>query len=118
MNYIKRKAKIYERRLKIYATSVAGSTEKEGAEASTTGALEEGAEGPVAVVEEVAGGRIRDTNLGAYSFAFLKNSVISTKGTTYEAPTFSQSTSSPCDWARAIAPSTPHFTDMRFTAQT
>jgi hypothetical protein len=62
---------------------------EEGAEASTTGVLEEGAEDPGAVVEEAAEGRIRDTSLGAYSFAFLKNSIISTKGIAYEAPTFS-----------------------------
>jgi hypothetical protein len=89
MNYIKRIAKIYGSRLKIYATSVAGSAAEEGIEASTAGALEEGVEDPVAVVEEAVRDRIRDTNLGAYSFAFLKNSVISTKGTAYEAPTFS-----------------------------
>jgi hypothetical protein len=80
INYIKRKAKIYGSRLKIYATSVAGSTTGEGADASAAGALEEGAEEPVAIVKEAAGGRIRDTSLGAYSLAFLKNSVISTKG--------------------------------------
>jgi hypothetical protein len=79
VNYIKRKAKIYGRRLKIYATSVAGSAAGEGAEASAAGAPEEGAKDPVAVVEEAAGGRIRDIKLGAYPFAFLKNSIISTK---------------------------------------
>jgi hypothetical protein len=97
LNYIKRKAKIYGSRLKIYATSVAGSAAEEGTTVTIAGALEEGAKEPVAVVEEATGGRIRDTNLGAYSFAFLKNSVISTKGRAYEAPTLSQSTSSPCD---------------------
>jgi hypothetical protein len=90
---------------------------EECAEASTTGVLEEGVKDPGAVVEEAVGGRIRDTSLGAYSFAFLKNSVISTKGIPYEAPTFSQFTSSPCDWARAITSSTPHFTEMRFIAR-
>jgi hypothetical protein len=88
----------------------------EGAEASGAGVLEEGVEDPGAVVEEFGIGRIRDTSLGACSFAFLKNFVISTKGQAYEEPTFSQSTSSPCDWARAIAPSTPRFTNMRFIA--
>jgi hypothetical protein len=78
--------------------------EVEGAEASRAGILEEGADDPGAAVEKVVGGRIRDTILGAYPFAFLKNSVISTKGIAYEAPTFSQFTSSPYDWARAIAP--------------
>jgi hypothetical protein len=91
---------------------------EEGAEASTIGVLEEGTKDPGALVEEAAGGRIRDTNLGAYPFAFLKNSIISTRGTAYEVPTFSQSTSSLCDWARATAPLTPHFTNMRFTART
>jgi hypothetical protein len=62
---------------------------EEGAEASTARVLEEGIKDPGVVVEEAAGGRIRDTSLGAYSFAFLKNSIISTKGIAYEAPTFS-----------------------------
>jgi hypothetical protein len=52
----------------------------EGAEAPGAGILEEGAEDPSVVVEGVGAGRIRDTSLGAYSFAFLKNSLISTKG--------------------------------------
>jgi hypothetical protein len=81
INYIKWKAKIYGSGLKIYATSVAGSMAGEGADASAAGALEEGAEEPVAIVKEAIGGRIRDTSLGAYSLAFLKNSVISTNGT-------------------------------------
>jgi hypothetical protein len=37
VNYIKRKAKIYGSKLKIYATSVAGSVIGEGAEASAAG---------------------------------------------------------------------------------
>jgi hypothetical protein len=53
-------------------------------EASTTGVLEEGAEDLGAVVEEAIGRRIRDTSLGVYSFAFLKSSIISTKGTAYD----------------------------------
>jgi hypothetical protein len=106
------------RQAKVYATSVAGPVGAEGVEASGAGVLEEGVEDPGAVVEEVGAGRIRDTSLGAYSFAFLKNSVISTKGQAYEEPTFSQSTSPPCDWAGEIAPSTPHFTEMSFIALT
>jgi hypothetical protein len=51
INYIKRKAKIYGSRLKIYAASVAGSAAGEGADASAAGALEEGTKEPVAVVE-------------------------------------------------------------------
>jgi hypothetical protein len=61
----------------------------EGAEALGVGILEEGVEDPGVVVEEVGLGRIRDTSLDAYSFAFLKNSVISTKGKVYEERTFS-----------------------------
>jgi hypothetical protein len=66
--------------------------EAEGAKASVVGVLEEGVEDLGAVVKEVGAGRIRDTSLGAYSFAFLKNSVISAKGQAYEEPIFSQST--------------------------
>jgi hypothetical protein len=55
---------ILGRQAKIYATSVAGSTEAEGAEASVAGKLAEGVEDPGAVVEEVGAGRIRDTSLG------------------------------------------------------
>jgi hypothetical protein len=42
--------------------------------------LKDGAEVPGAGVEEVGAGRIRDTSLGAYPFAFLKNSFISDGG--------------------------------------
>jgi hypothetical protein len=58
--------------------------EVEGAAASRARVLEEGADDPGIVVVEADGGIIRDTRLGAYSFAFLKNSVISTKGIAYE----------------------------------
>jgi hypothetical protein len=112
------KNKNYGRRIKIYATSTIGSVAVEGAEASTTGVLEGGVEDSGTEVEEAAKGEIRDTILGAYCFAFLKNSNISERGRAWEEPTFSQSTSSPCDWAKAIAPSTPHFTNMRFIART
>jgi hypothetical protein len=90
----------------------------EGAEASVAGVREEGVEDLGAVVEEVGRGRIRDTSLGAYSFAFLRNSIISTKVQAYEEPIFSESTSSPCDCERAIAPLTPRFTEMSFITQT
>jgi hypothetical protein len=90
------KDKIYESRLKIYATSVAGSMAVEGAEASAAGVLEGGAEDPGAEVKEAAEGEIRDTILGAYCFAFLKNFNISERGRAWEEPTFSQSTTSPC----------------------
>jgi hypothetical protein len=94
--YINRKDKICGSRLKIYATSVAGSVVVEGAEASATGVLEGGAEDPGAEVEEAAKGEIRETILGAYFFAFLKNFNISKRGRAWEEPTFSQSTTSPC----------------------
>jgi hypothetical protein len=70
------------RQVKVYATLVvaAGSMGAEGAEAPGAGVLEEGAEDLGDVLEGVGAGKIRDTSLGAYSFAFLKNSVISTKG--------------------------------------
>jgi hypothetical protein len=65
----------------------------EGAKAS--GALEGVVEDLGAEVEEVANCEIRDTILGAYSFAFWKNPSISKRGQAWEEPTFSQSTSSP-----------------------
>jgi hypothetical protein len=59
----------------------------EGAEASAAGVLEGGVED--SEVEEAAEGEIRDTILGAYCFAFLKNSTISERGQAWEEPTFS-----------------------------
>jgi hypothetical protein len=112
------KNKNYGRRLKIYATSAAGSVVVEGAEASATGVLEGVVEDLGAEVEEAPNREIRDIILGAYCFAFWKNSSISERGRAWEEPTFSQPTSSPCDWAKAIAPSTPRFTDVRFSART
>jgi hypothetical protein len=90
----------------------------EGAEASAAGALEGVIEDLGAEVEEAANGEMRDTILGAYCFAFWKNSSISERGRAWEEPTFSQSPSSPCDWAKAITPSTPHFIDVHFRART
>jgi hypothetical protein len=89
------KDKIYKSRLKIYATSAAGSVVVEAPESSAAGVLEGGAEDPGAEVEEAADGEIRVTMLGAYFFAFLKNSNISERGRAWEEPTFSQSTTSP-----------------------
>jgi hypothetical protein len=98
--YINLKNENYRRRLKNYATSAAGSVGVEGAEASAIGVLEGGVEDSGAEVEEAAEGEIRDTILGAYCFAFLKNSSISERERGWEEPTFSQSNSSPCDWPR------------------
>jgi hypothetical protein len=53
---------------------------EEGVEASTAGVLEEGVEDLGAVVEEAVGDRKRDTSLGVYSFAFLKNPSSQPKG--------------------------------------
>jgi hypothetical protein len=89
----------------------------EGTETLGAGVLEEGAEVPGAVIEGVGIGRMRDTILGAYSFAFLKNSIISTKRQAWEEPTFSQSNSSPCKRVRAITPLTPRFTEVSFIAR-
>jgi hypothetical protein len=94
--YINRKDKIYGRRLKIYANSVAGSVVVEGAEASAARVLEEGVEDPSAEFEEATDGEMRDTMLGVYYFAFSKKSNISERGRAWEEPTFSQSTTSPC----------------------
>jgi hypothetical protein len=118
VHYINLRNKNYRRRLKIYATSAAGSVAVEGAEASATGVLEGVVKDLGAEVEEAVDGEIRDKILGAYCFVFWKNSSISERGRAWEEPTFSQSTSLPCDWAKAIAPSTPHFTNIRFSART
>jgi hypothetical protein len=56
-----------------------------------------GIEEPGTEVEEDAEGVIRDTILGAYSFAFSKNFSISERGRAWKDPIFSQSTSLPCD---------------------
>jgi hypothetical protein len=116
--YINRKDKIYGSRLKNYATSATCFVAVEGAEASAAGVLERGVEDPGTEDEEAADGEIRDTILGAYCFAFLKNSSISERGRAWGEPTFSQSTSLPCDWARAITPSMHRFTDVHFIART
>jgi hypothetical protein len=116
--YINLKNKNYGRRLKIYATSAAGSMVVEGAEASTAAVLEGVVNDIGPEVEEATDGEMRDTILAAYCFAFCKNSSISKRGRAWEEPTLSQSTSSPCDWAKVIAPSTPCFTDVRFSART
>jgi hypothetical protein len=68
----------------------------EGAEESVA-PLGGGIEEPGAEVKEAVEGVIRDTILGAYSFAFLKNFSISERGRAREEPIFSKSTSSPCD---------------------
>jgi hypothetical protein len=61
----------------------------EGAEASAAGVLEGVVEDLGAEVEEAADGEMRDTILGAYCFAFWKNSSISERGRAWEEPTFS-----------------------------
>jgi hypothetical protein len=61
----------------------------EGTKASAARVLEEGAEDPGVEVEEAADGEMRDTTLGAYCFALLKNSNISKWGRAWEEPTFS-----------------------------
>jgi hypothetical protein len=92
-----RKKRNYKEKAKIYATSAAGSMAVEGAEESAAAAPGGGVEVLGAGVEEAAEGVIRDTILGAYSFAFSKNFSISETGRAREEPIFSQSTSSPCD---------------------
>jgi hypothetical protein len=64
------KNKYYRRRLKIYATTAAGSMVVQGAEASAAGVLEGVIKDFGIAVEEAADGDIRDTILGAYCFAF------------------------------------------------
>jgi hypothetical protein len=62
-----------QRQAKVYTTlAVAGSME--------AGILEEGVEVIGTSIEGVGIERIRDMSLGAYSFAFLKNSFISDVG--------------------------------------
>jgi hypothetical protein len=103
---------------KFYATLAAGSVAGEGAEGSVAAALGGGVKELGAEVEEVIEGIMSNTMLGAYFFAYLKNPSISESGRAGEDPILAQSTSLPCDWARAIAPSTPHFTDVRFKVST
>jgi hypothetical protein len=92
---------------------------EEGAEGSAAAESRAGGvKEPVAEVDEVAEGVISDTMLGAYFFAYLKNPSISERGRAGEDPIFAQFTSSPDDWARAIAPSTPCFTEVCFKART
>jgi hypothetical protein len=55
----------------------AGSVAVEGAEESAAAAVGGGVKESGAEVKEAAKGVIRDTILGAYFFAFLKNSSIS-----------------------------------------
>jgi hypothetical protein len=110
-----------QEKAKFYATSAAGSVVEEGVEGSAAAAaasLGGGVKEPVMEVQEVAEGVISDTMLGAYFFAYLKNPSISERGRVGEDPILAQSTSSPCDWARAIAPSTPRFTEVHFKAST
>jgi hypothetical protein len=117
--YINSEGKKLQGKAKFYATSAAGSVAERGAEASAVVAsLAGGVKEPVAEVEEVAEGVISDTMLGAYFSAYLKNPSISDRGRAGEDPILAQSTSSPCDWERAIAPSTPRFTKVRFKAST
>jgi hypothetical protein len=114
----------YREKAKFYATSAAGSVAVEGAEelASALGGgievLGTGVKELGAGVEEAAKGVIRDTMPSVYSFAFLKNPSISERGRGWEDLIFSQSTCSPCAYARATAPSTPCFTDVRFIVST
>jgi hypothetical protein len=108
----------YKKRLKFYATSVAGSMAGEGVEGSAAAALGGGVKELGVEVEEVTEGVMSDTMLGAYFFAYLKKPSISERGWAGEDPILALSTSLPCDWARAIAPSTPCFTDVRFKVST
>jgi hypothetical protein len=106
-----------QEKAKFYAISAACSVAEEGAEVSVVAAsLEGGIKEPVAEVEEVAEGVISDTMLGTYFFAYLKNPSISERGRAGEDPILAQSTSLPCDWERAIAPSTLRFTEVCFKA--
>jgi hypothetical protein len=65
-------------------------------------------------VEEAVDGVIIDTMPGAYFFAFSKNPFSSERGRPQEDLTFSQSTSSPCEQASAMAPSVPRITERLF----
>jgi hypothetical protein len=68
-----RKKRNYKEKAKIYATSAAGSMAVEVIEELAAVAPGRGVEVLGAEVEEAAEGVIRDTILGAYSFAFSKN---------------------------------------------
>jgi hypothetical protein len=61
----------------------------EGAEASAAGVLEGVIKDLGTKFEEATEGEMRDTILGAYCFAFWKNSSISERRRAWEEPTFS-----------------------------
>jgi hypothetical protein len=68
----------------------------------------------VVPIAEAAEGEIIDTMPGAYFFAFSKKAFSSEQGRPREELTFSQFTSSPCAYAKAIAPSAPLFKERPF----
>jgi hypothetical protein len=68
----------------------------------------------VVPVVEAAEGEIIDTMPGEYFFTFSKKAFSSKRGRPREELTFSQSTSSPCAYANAIAPSAPLFKERPF----
>jgi hypothetical protein len=108
-----------QEKAKFYTTSAAGSMAGEGAEGFVAAAaLGVGVKGLGVEVDAVAEGVMSDTMLGAYFFAYLKTPSISESGRAGEDPILAQSTTSPCNCARAIAPSTPCFTEVRFKAST
>jgi hypothetical protein len=80
-----------------------------GIDALVAGVKEAGVE-----VEEAADGVIIDMMPGAYFFTFSKKPFSSERGRPREELTFSQSISSPCEQASAMALSAPRFTERLF----
>jgi hypothetical protein len=67
-----------------------------------------------ACVEEAAEGEIIATMAGENFFAFSKKAFSSERVWPWEEPTFSQSTSAPCAYENAMAPSAPRFKERPF----
>jgi hypothetical protein len=63
---------------------------------------------------EAAEGEIIITMPGANLFAFSKKTFSSERGRPWEELTFSQLTSSPCAYERAMPPLAPHFKERPF----
>jgi hypothetical protein len=81
-----------------------------GADSSVAGVKEAGVEEAAEATE----GEIITTMAGENFFAFSKKAFSSEQVWPWEEPTFSQSTSAPCAYENAMAPSAPRFKERPF----